>query len=56
MEQQAAMVTRLKKLEREILELPPPTGETFGPIDTTRSRAILRHREQQRRSGHRPCT
>uniref|UniRef100_M4C3Y0 Uncharacterized protein n=1 Tax=Hyaloperonospora arabidopsidis (strain Emoy2) TaxID=559515 RepID=M4C3Y0_HYAAE len=41
MEQQAVMVTRLEELERERLELLPPTGETFGPIDTTRSRAIV---------------
>ena len=41
MDQQAAMVTWLEELERERLKLPPPTGETFELIDTTRSRAIV---------------
>lgn len=35
------MVTRLEELKRERLELPRAAGETFGSIDTTRSRAIV---------------
>uniref|UniRef100_A0AAV1V7T7 Uncharacterized protein n=1 Tax=Peronospora matthiolae TaxID=2874970 RepID=A0AAV1V7T7_9STRA len=41
MEQQAAMVSRLEELEQRRLELPRIAGNTFEPVDTTRSRATV---------------